>query len=117
MLPLLLAYAEEPVFTDFDAADELIYCPRQNLTVLRATDEPAILVGSLETETFTKTFYETTDTDRSSDPTSRWHLATATDTRTRQEGSDTDAQGQPGIRGLLATATMTLVQQETTDTD
>jgi hypothetical protein len=116
MSPLLLAYAEEPAWTDPVSPDELVYCPRQNLTVLRATNEPAITLGSLETETVTKTFFENTDSDRSADPTSSSRLATTTDTRTRQEVSDTDAQHH-GIRFLLATATLTFVQQENSDTD
>jgi hypothetical protein len=117
MSPLLLAYTETPSFIDSATPDELVYCPRQNLTVLRTTNEPAIVLGSLETETFTRTFGESTDTDRNLDPASCRHLATGTETFTRQEVSDADPQGFTSIRSLLETGTRTFTQQESSDTD
>lgn len=117
MLPLILAYAEEPALSNAAGPDQLVYSPELNLTVLRATREPAIAVGYLETETLTKTMFETSDTDRTAEPTDhRRLLDTATETRTRTEVSDTDAGYHP-LRTLLDTATFTLVRQENSDSD
>jgi len=97
--------------------DQLAYSPELNLTVLRATQEPAIAVGYLETETVTKTMFETTDTDRTAEPADyQQRLDTATETRTRTEVTDTDAGYYP-LRTLLDTATFTLVRQESSDSD
>jgi hypothetical protein len=115
MLPLILAYAEEPALSNAAGLDQLVYSPGLNLTVLRATQEPAIAVGYLETETLTKTMFEMSDTDHTAEPADyRQQLDTATETRT--EVSDTDAGYYP-LRTLLDTTTFTLVRQESSDSD
>jgi len=117
MLPLIPAYAEEPALSNAASPDQLVYSPELNLIVLRATQEPAIAVGYLETETLTKTMFETSDTDRTAEPADyRQQLDTATETRTRTEVSDTGAGYYP-LRTLLDTATFTLVRQESSDSD
>lgn len=117
MLPLIPAYAEEPALSNAASPDQLVYSPELNLTVLRATQEPTIAVGYLETETLTKIMFETSDTDRTAEPADyRQQLDTATETRTRTEVSDTDAGYYP-LRTLLDTATFTLVRQESSDSD
>ena len=117
MLPLILAYAEEPALSNATGLDQLVYSPELNLTVLRATQEPAIALGYLETETLTKTMFETSDTDRTAEPADfQRRLDTATETRTHTEVSDTDAGHYP-VRTMLDTATFTLVRQESSDSD
>jgi hypothetical protein len=117
MQPLILAYAEEPALSNATGLDQLVYSPELNLTVVRTTQEPAIAVGYLGTETLTKTMFETSDTDRTAEPADyRQQLDTTTETRTRTEVSDTDAGYYP-LRTLLDTATFTLVRQENSDSD
>jgi hypothetical protein len=117
MRPLLLAYAEEPTLAHATLPEELVYCSRQNLTVLRTTNSPAISLGCLETETLTKSFGETSDADNSREPAHFRYLDTATGTRTQQEVSETDYQGMANVRNWLDTASLTLVQQEVSDVD
>ncbi|MGY6521514.1 MAG: hypothetical protein ACXIUD_07290 [Mongoliitalea sp.] len=63
MKPLILHFAEKPSLKELDFS-LVEYSQNQNLTVIKETTIPAIKYISMETETFTKTSGEPSDSDR-----------------------------------------------------
>lgn len=114
MKPLILDFAENPELIDLDTSI-LEYSEELNLTVLKSTKEVAIEKVYLETETFTKSFGEGSDTDQDNDLA---HLMeTSTKTAVENEDSDTDQSLYPHLTHLLESTTFTFTNFEETDTD
>lgn len=63
MKPLILEFTEKPTLKNLDFSI-IEYSHRQNLSVVKGTDMPAIKYVSMETETFTKTIGEPSDSDK-----------------------------------------------------
>jgi hypothetical protein len=80
---------------------------------------PYVECGSFTgTNTATKVYRETTDTDPGEDQTRFSVEGTTTVTRIKQESTDTDPENDHScFFGALATESVTLVQAEATDTD
>nr|GEV52262.1 hypothetical protein [Tanacetum cinerariifolium] len=94
MRPLILEYAEEPQLSGNDYSNLLAYSNSLNLTVIKETGEPAISLSHMETETFTKTMHEDSDTDQNMQLENlRRYTDTATETRVHNEVSDGDPDG------------------------
>ncbi len=91
MNPLILTYAETPESQNVDYS-VIEYSKSMNLSVLKNTDIPAIVYANLETETFTKTSGEPSDTDTDADDNFRLKnvLDTSTETLNSNEPSDSD---------------------------
>jgi len=112
-IPYILNYAEK-IESDMNIQfEKLVYSEESNLTVVKETNEPAILYGLLDTETISKTDYEVSDTDRQNHPV----LETMTKTDTMQEVSDSDRDWESALKPMLGTSTFTEVANELTDSD
>lgn len=113
MRPLTFQFKENPVAGgDFDYSliknDEKL-----NLSVNRATGQPAIDEAHLGTDTHTRVTGEATDSDYTGVGVGML-MATETATKTSGEGVDSD-RSAPAM--MLGTATTTMVGAEGTDTD
>ena len=91
------------------------YSKRQNLSVIKDTDMPAIKYVSMETETFTKTTGEPSDSDRDLRFKLQRVLDTSTETLTSTEPSDGD-NDRKMLKLLMDTHTLTETV-EGTDSD
>lgn len=93
------------------------YSSQLQLNVVKSSGEPAIGYLPLDTETFTKTMGETSDSDQ--DSPLLMLLDTTTDTRKYLETTDSDADASfyQTIKDLVDTDTLTEVRVESTDTD
>ena len=114
MKPLIFEYAEKPKSIDLD--NSLVeYCESQNLTIVKGTHKPAITNSLLETETFTKTAGESSDSDNNFGNKLKSLTATETKTFTSTEASDSD-RDRLSIRELMDTQSIT-ESVEPTDSD
>lgn len=114
MKPLILEFIEEPSLRDVDFSI-IEYSKKQNLSVIRGTEIPAISYVSMATETFTKTTGEVIDSDNNNKLNLRQVLDTSTETFTSTENSDTD-QNIRRLKMLIDTQTIT-ESSEPTDSD
>ncbi len=114
MKPLILEYTERPTKENFNI-DSIHYCQDKNLSVVKGSSEVAITYANLETDTFTKTQGEESDTDRDLRYNVKLLMGTRTDTFTRTETSDSDKDNF-GIRQFLDTRT-TLESEIESDMD
>ena len=114
MRPLILKFSEKPTLqqTDFSIIE---YSEKLNLSVLKGTDQPAIKYVSMDTETFTKTTGEPSDSDRDLKFHFRPLLETRTDTFTQTEASDSDKDLRR--MGMLMDTQTVTETVEATDSD
>jgi len=112
MKPLILEYTEKSINENFDFS-KIEYSPKLNLNIDKKTGLPAIDYLNLSTETFTKTFNETSDKDVEN---INLMMGTLTKTFTEMEGTDDDAN-YCAIKSMMETTTLTLVATEATDND
>lgn len=112
MRPLILQYRETTKNQNFDFSG-IAYSEKLNLTIDTKTGLPAIDYLSLSTETFTRTYDETSDSDND-----RMSLMMSTVTKTsyQLEGTDEDPT-YSFIKMMMETKTLTLVAQEGSDND
>ncbi len=108
MKPITFEFLEKPSETDFDYSI-IEYDNELNLSVDKTTRLPAIDSLNMETETFTKTGGEASDSD------SDFQMDTATRTFTQLESTDSDADIHSLIQ-LMGTSTLTR-SSETMDSD
>jgi hypothetical protein len=111
MRPLILEFKEKPTGEDLDYS-LIEYDHTLNLSVNKLTRLPAIESLNLETETFTKTQGEGSDTDKSG---LSLLMDTETRTFTHSEASDSD-RDRMALQSLMETSTLT-ESSETTDQD
>lgn len=122
MKPLILEYAETPTGKPLDFS-MVEYSAKQNLTVLKDTDVPAVKFMPLDTNTFTKTQGESSDSDAQTMSLLNELnslLDTSTKTRTVSEASDSDngmVQGIDNLKAMLDTTTKTFTNAEVSDSD
>lgn len=114
MKPLILEYAEIPRVQDLDHS-LVEYSEKMNLSVLKGTDFPAIVASTLNTETFTKSEFEASDSDKDRQLKLLNQLDTMTYTLNSQEPSDSEGNIK-SFSGLLDTQLVT-ESKETTDKD
>jgi len=114
MKPLILEFAEKPTFKNLDFS-LIEYSQKQNLSVIKDTEMPAIKYVSMDTETFTKTTGEPTDSDNDYKLSLRQILDTSTETFTSTEASDSD-NDLKRLKLLMDTQTIT-ESVEGTDSD
>lgn len=108
MKPITFEFLEKPLGTDFDYSI-IEYDNELNLSVDKTTRLPAIDSLNMETETFTKTGGEASDSD------SNFQMDTATRTYTQLESTDSDADIHSLIQ-LMGTSTLTK-SSEAVDSD
>lgn len=114
MKPLILKYAEIPEFKELDYS-LIEYSRKQNLSVLKGTETPAVLQASMETETFTRISGEPTDSDK--DYLIKLQSLMDTFTRTLSNSETTDSDfGHQSIYSLMDTTTRTKMN-EVSDSD
>jgi hypothetical protein len=114
MKPLILEFAEAPKLKNLDYS-LIEYSWNKNLSVLKNTDIPAISYVSMDTETFTKTTGEPTDSDSNFNYKIKRLLDTSTGTHSFTEPSDSDDNFSP-LKMLLDTQIIT-ESVEPTDSD
>lgn len=114
MRPLILEFTEKPTLKNLDFS-LIEYSRKQNLSVVKGTEMPAINFVSMETETFTKTTGEPSDSDNDYKLNLRQVLDTSTDTFTSTEPSDSD-NDLKRLKLLMDTQTVT-ESVEGTDSD
>lgn len=121
MRPLILQYSETPTGNQLDFS-LVEYSVEQNLTVIKNTDIPAVKFMSLDTNTFTRTGGEQSDSDAQKISLIQ-ELQNLLDTRTKTfSGEESDSDNQikaeiQNIKTLLDTKTVTLVSTEAVDSD
>jgi hypothetical protein len=103
MRPLILEFAETPEIKNLDYS-LIEYSNKQNLSVIKNTEIPAITYVNMDTETFTKTFNEPSDSDNDV----RYKLMGLLDTSTENNYSS--------LKMLMDTQTIT-ESVEPTDSD
>ena len=108
MKPLIFEFLEKPSGKDIDYSI-IEYDEEMNLCVDKNTKLPAIESLNMETETFTKTDGEASDSDAD------FYMDTATRTFTELEATDSDANIHSLIQ-LMTTSTLT-ESSETIDSD
>ena len=109
MKPLILEFAEKPTVKKIEE-NQFEYSDIFNLSVIKGTSIPAIRGNvNMSTETFTKTFDEDSDTDRTA-----IRMETETRTFTNNETSDSDNQR---YNPLMVTQTITEAGGEPVDSD
>lgn len=108
MKPITFEFLEQPSQPDFDYS-VIEYDNELNLSIDKITRLPAIDSLVMETETFTKTDGEATDSD------SDFQMDTATRTFTQLEATDNDADIYSLIQ-IMGTSTLTETN-ETVDSD
>ena len=114
MRPLILEYAEEPNCIEFDNSI-IEYSEKKNLTVIRDTEVSAISQVSMETETFTKTQGEPSDSD--SDLRNELKILMGTETRSYSPSEPTDSDRDiSSLNVFMGTRTIT-ESVEPTDSD
>ena len=111
MKPLILEYTEKAKAENFDFS-KIEYNSNLNLTVDKKTGLPAIEYLNMSTETHTRTYNETSD----SDSEMNIMMGTLTKTSYQLEGTDDDASFS-AIKSMTDTSTMTFVSQEASDSD
>jgi len=114
MKPLILEFAESPELKTLDYS-LIEYSHKMNLSVIKNSDVPAISYVNMETETFTRTMGEPTDSDNDLRYNLKRLLDTSTDTFTSTEPSDSD-QNHSALQLLMDTQTIT-ESVEPTDSD
>jgi hypothetical protein len=114
MKPLILEFAEEPNITDIDYS-LVEYSELQHLSVVKDTNIAAIKTVSMETETFTKTVGEPSDSDNDLRSNLKRLLDTGTETLSGTEPSDSD-DNYSMMKVLMDTQTIT-ESVEPTDAD
>lgn len=114
MRPLILEFTESPKLKNLDYS-LIEYSKNKNLSVIKNTDIPAISYISMDTETFTKTFGEPSDSDSEYKLKLRKLLDTSTETLTSTELSDSD-NNYSTLKLLIDTQTIT-ESIEPTDSD
>lgn len=88
MRPLIFEFAEQPSEKGMDFS-VIEYDNNLNLSTVKTSGLPAIECLDMQTETFTKTQYESSDSDRDN---LRFLMDTETRTFTQQESSDSDRE-------------------------
>lgn len=111
MNPLILEYTERSKGENFDFS-KIEYNSELNLTVDKKTGHPAIDYLNLSTETHTRTYDESSD----SDGAINIMMGTLTKTSYQIEGTDDDASFS-AVKAMMETTTVTLVNQEVSDSD
>jgi len=111
MKPLILEFTENPTLKDLDFS-LIEYSQKQNLSVIKDTEMPAIKYVSMNTETFTKTSGEPSDSDSNYKLNLRQVLDTSTGTFNSTEPSDSDNDLKK-IKLLMDTQTITESVEET----
>ena len=114
MNPLILEFAEQPKFVDIDYS-LIEYSENKNLSVLKGTEVPAISYLNMETETFTRTREEASDSDNNIGHSIKLLMGTETHTATTNEPTDSD-RDQQALKLLMGTETVT-ESLEPTDSD
>jgi len=114
MKPLILEFKETPEFKNLDYS-LIEYSKQKQLSVVKNTEIPAISYVSMDTETFTKTSGEPTDSDNDLRFSLKRLLDTRTDTFTETEPSDGD-DNYSSLKLLMDTQTIT-ESVEPTDSD
>ena len=114
MRPLILEFAETPEIKNLDYS-LIEYSSKQNLSVMKNTEIPAISYVNMDTETFTKTFNEPSDSDNNVRYNLKQLLDTSTETFTATEPSDSD-NNYSSLKMLMDTQTIT-ESVEPTDSD
>ena len=99
MKPITFEFLEKPTESEFDYSI-IEYDNELNLSVDKTTKLPAIDSLNMETETFTKTGGEASDSDAD------FRMDTATRTYTEMEATDSDANIHSLIQ-LMGTSTLT----------
>ncbi|MCF0061798.1 hypothetical protein MUK70_21395 [Dyadobacter chenwenxiniae] len=114
--PFILNFGTEVSNEGLDFS-KIEYSYTKNLNVIMTTGMPAINMASLDTETLTKTGFESSDSDK--DFNLKQLLDTSTGTRAFGEVSDTDQDRNTRLEilSLIDTATLTESGTEVTDTD
>lgn len=118
MEPLILKFKEVPCNQEIDYSI-LEYSEKLNLSVLRESKQPAIDYLSMETETFTRTLNEVSDSDKSELQRKLSTLVdTATHTYTQLEATDADPSSYVFKNLFMITDTTTLTEAvEGSDSD
>lgn len=111
MRPLVFQFLASPSEKVLDHS-MIEYDANQNLSVIKNTQIPAITFANMDTETFTRTQVESSDSDR---PDIDCLIDTATHTLVNAEQVDSD-QGIGDILALMDTSTIT-ESAETVDQD
>lgn len=111
MRPLAFEFAEKPKSVELDFS-LIEYNEQLNLSINKQTRQPAIDVLNLETETFTKTQGEASDSDHNGISN---FMGTETSTFTSTEQSDSD-RDKLSLLALMDTTTLT-ESTEATDQD
>ncbi len=114
MRHILLEFAEVPKQDAIDMS-MVEYDNELNLNVFKNTKIPAVTFADQQTETFTKTQGEGSDSDRDMKYNISSLLDTSTQTRTHNEVSDSDSKYN--LSSLLDTSTLTFVNNEVSDSD
>jgi hypothetical protein len=114
MRPLILEFTEKPSLKNLDFS-LIEYSNKLNLSVIKNTEMPAIKYVSMDTETFTKTTGEPTDSDSDYKMNLRQLLDTSSETFTSTETSDND-KDLKRLQLLMSTQTVT-ESIEGTDSD
>ncbi len=114
MKPLIFEFTEEPKLFDFDSSI-IEYSKEKNLTVVKNTETSAISHLRMETETFTKTMGEPSDSDSDLRNELKILMGTETHTRTLSEPTDSDNDFN-SLKYLMSTETVT-ENIEPTDSD
>jgi hypothetical protein len=114
MKSFILEFAEKPKINNLDYSI-IEYSKKQNLSVLKNTEIPAITYVNMGTETFTKTTNEPTDSDNDYRFRLKRLLDTTSETFTTTEPSDSD-HNYSSLKLLMDTQTIT-ESQEPTDSD
>src|SRR5882672_9779675 len=105
MKPLILEFTEKPTLKNLDFS-LIEYSQKQNLSVIKGTEMPAFKYVSMDTETFTKTSGEPSDSDSDYKLNLRRILDTSTETYTSTEPSDSD-NDLKRLKLLMDTQTIT----------
>tara|TARA_R110000764_G_C11018774_1_gene383976 strand:+ start:964 stop:1362 length:399 start_codon:yes stop_codon:yes gene_type:complete len=111
MKPLILEYSEKPD-SSIPNTSEIEYSEKQNLSLISGTNKSAIAYANLETETFTKTIDELTDSDNDLKSNIKLLMGTETQTFTQTEDSDSD-RDRYMLSQLLDTQTLNESEGET----
>ena len=114
MRPLIFEFAETPELQTMDYS-LIEYSNKENLSLVKGTNLPAILYANLDTQTFTKSGTEPSDSDKQMQFQISQLLDTSTRTLTSREQSDTD-RDRSLLNRLMDTQTVT-ESIETTDSD
>ncbi len=112
MRPLILNFKEKPTEEILDYPD-IIYNETLNLNICNDTKLPAIEILRMDTETFTKTGGEESDSDCNFN---NIFMDTETRTLTSTEESDSDSDFY-ALKVLMDTSTFTRQHNESTDQD